>query len=128
MSWRNIAVELGCAVDHGGGGVLPMMAGGERLTEDEPPNDPYPPRFDVGDGVDQGPRQAEVVGRWHDNRHPLVTAEAGAGDEVITSITGLVSRAILSRDSQVRMEAKRRALDDIAARQCAADENRRKRV
>ena len=32
---------------------------------------------------------------------------------------------MLSRYSHVRMEAKRRAVDEIAARQCAADEKRR---
>jgi uncharacterized protein VirK/YbjX len=37
---------------------------------------------------------------------------------------GHVSRAMLSRYSHVRMEAKRRALDEIAARQRAADEKR----
>jgi len=64
----------------------------------------------------------------HDNRHTLVTelAESGAGDEVIMSIAGHVSRAMLSRYSHVRMEAKRRALDEIAARQRAADEKRQK--
>src|ERR1017187_10573406 len=41
----------------------------------------------------------------------------GAGDEVIMSIAGHVSRAMLSRYSHVRMEAKRRVLDEIAARQ-----------
>jgi hypothetical protein len=40
------------------------------------------------------------------------------------SIAGHVSRAMLSRYSHVRMEAKRRALDEIAARQRAADEER----
>jgi hypothetical protein len=41
------------------------------------------------------------------------------------SIAGHVSRAMLSRFSHVRMEAKRHALDEIAARQRAADEERR---
>ena len=41
------------------------------------------------------------------------------------SIAGHVSRAMLSQYSQVRMEAKRRAHDEIAARQCAANEKRR---
>jgi hypothetical protein len=41
------------------------------------------------------------------------------------SIVGHVSRAMLSRYSHVRMEAKRRALDEIAARQHAADEKRK---
>jgi integrase len=71
-------------------------------------------------------KKAGVKGRWHDNRHTLVTelAESGAGDEVIMSIAGHVSRAMLSRYSHLRMEAKRRALDGIAARQRAADEKR----
>jgi integrase len=71
--------------------------------------------------------KAKVVGRWHDNRHTLVTelAESGAGDEVIMSIAGHVSRAMLSRYSHVRTEAKRRALDEIAASQRAADAKRR---
>jgi hypothetical protein len=41
------------------------------------------------------------------------------------SIAGHVSRAMLSRYSHVRMEAKRRALDEIA-RQRSADEKRKK--
>jgi hypothetical protein len=41
------------------------------------------------------------------------------------SVAGHVSRAMLSRYSHVRMEAKRRALDEIAGRQRAADEKRR---
>jgi integrase len=71
--------------------------------------------------------KAMVVGRWHDNRHMLVTelSESGAGDEVIMSIAGHVSRAMLSRYSHVRMEAKRRALDEIALRQRADDEKRK---
>jgi len=48
-------------------------------------------------------------------------AESGAGDEVIMSIAGHVSRAMLSHYSHVRMEAKRRALDEIAARQRVGD-------
>jgi len=38
------------------------------------------------------------------------------------SIAGHVSRAMLSRYSHVRMEGKRHALDEVAARQRAADE------
>jgi hypothetical protein len=53
------------------------------------------------------------------------TVSSDAGDEVIMSIAGHVSRAMLSRYSHVRMEAKRRALDEIAARQNAADEKRK---
>ena len=75
-------------------------------------------------------KKAGVTGRWHDNRHTLVTelAESGAGDEVIMSIAGHVSRAMLSRYSHVRMEAKRRALDEIARRQRGADETRHQQI
>ena len=41
------------------------------------------------------------------------------------SIAGHVSRAMLSRYSHVRTEAKCRALDEIATRQQAADEKRK---
>ena len=41
------------------------------------------------------------------------------------SIAGHVSRAMLLRYSHVRMEAKRRALDEISSRQRAADEKRK---
>jgi hypothetical protein len=41
------------------------------------------------------------------------------------SIVSHVSRAMLARYSHVRMEAKRCALDAIAARHCATDEKRK---
>jgi ABC-type sugar transport system substrate-binding protein len=44
------------------------------------------------------------------------------------SIAGHVSRAMLSRYSHVRMEAKRRALDEIAVRQQASDEKRQQQL
>jgi site-specific recombinase XerD len=68
-----------------------------------------------------------LAGVWHNSRHTLVPelVESGAGDEVIMSIAGHVSRAMLSRYSHVRMEAKRRALDEIAARQRAAEKKRK---
>jgi hypothetical protein len=44
------------------------------------------------------------------------------------SIAGQVSRATLSRYSHVRLEAKRRALDEIAARQRVADDKRQQEV
>ena len=90
------------------------------------PNDPTQPVTTLRTAWTKVRDKAKVVGRWHDNRHTLVTelSESGAGDEVIMSIAGHVSRAMLSRYSHVRMEAKRRALDEIAARQRAADEKR----
>jgi integrase len=91
------------------------------------PNDPTRPVSTLKTAWTKVRDNAKVVGRWHDNRHTLVTelAESGAGDEVIMSIAGHVSRAMLSRYSHVRMEAKRRALDEIATRQRAADERRK---
>jgi integrase len=90
------------------------------------PKDPTRPITSFKTAWTKVRKNAGVTGRWHDNRHTLVTelAESGAGDEVIMSIAGHVSRAMLSRYSHVRMEAKRRALDDIASRQKAADEKR----
>ena len=90
------------------------------------PNDPTRPVTLLRTAWTKVREKAKVVGRWHDNRHTLVTelAESGAGDEVIMSIARHVSRAMLSRYSHVRMEAKRRALDEIAVRQRQADEAR----
>jgi hypothetical protein len=71
--------------------------------------------------------EAKVIGRRHDKRHALVTelSESGECEEVVMSIPGHVSRSMLSRYSHVRMEAKPRALDEIAARQRAADGKRK---
>ena len=74
-----------------------------------------------------GPRFVQRLGDvWHDNRRLWFTqlAESGTGDEVIMSIAGHVSRAMLSRYFQVRMEAKRNALDEIVVRQRAAEKRR----
>jgi integrase len=94
------------------------------------PKDPTRPITSFKTAWTKVRKNAGVKGRWHDNRHTLVTelAESGAGDEVIMSIAGHVSRAMLSRYSHVRMEAKRRALDEIAARQRAADEKRQQEI
>jgi integrase len=63
-------------------------------------------------------RTAGIQGRWHDNRHTLITelAESGAGDETIMSIAGHVSRQMLTRYSHIRTEAKRHALEEVLAR------------
>jgi integrase len=94
------------------------------------PKDPTRPITSFKTAWTKVREKAGVKGRWHDNRHTLVTelAESGAGDEVIMSIAGHVSRAMLSRYSHVRMEAKRRALDEIAVRQRAADGKRQQEM
>jgi len=94
------------------------------------PKDPTRPITSFKTAWTKVRKEAGVTGHWHDNRHTLVTelAESGAGDEVIMSIVGHVSRAMLSRYSHVRLEAKRCALDEIAARQRAADEKRQQEI
>ena len=59
----------------------------------------------------------KATGRWHDNRHTLITelAESGAGDETIMQIAGHVSRSMLRHYSHIRMSAKRAALDAALA-------------
>ena len=71
---------------------------------------------------------ARPTGRGKKKRVAGKPSESGAGDEVIMIIAGHVSRAMLSRYSHVRMEAKRRALDGIATRQRAAEEKRKDRA
>jgi integrase len=58
---------------------------------------------------------AGIKGRWHDNRHTLITelAESGAGDQTIMDIAGHVSKQMLKHYSHIRMEAKRNALEAI---------------
>jgi hypothetical protein len=65
----------------------------------------------------KAPRLARFLPQLGPFAHP-----PSSGDEVIMSIAGHVSRAMLSRYSPVRMEAKRRALNGIATRQREAYE------
>ena len=64
-------------------------------------------------------KNTKVTGRWHDNRHTLITdlAESGAGDQTIMDIAGHVSKRMLRHYSHIRMEAKRTALESIVKRQ-----------
>jgi len=64
--------------------------------------------------------KAKVSGRWHDNRHTLITelAESGAGEQTIMDIAGHVSKQML-KYSHVRMEAKRAALESIVRKPTA---------
>jgi integrase len=55
--------------------------------------------------------------RFHNLRHCAITqlAESGAADSTIMAIAGHVSRRMLERYSHVRMEAKRSAMETLAA-------------
>ena len=72
-------------------------------------------------------KNAGVKGRWHDNRHTLITelAESGAGDETIMDIAGHVSKQMLRHYSHIRMKAKREALEAVVDRRKAAEEELR---
>ena len=65
---------------------------------------------------------AGVKGRWHDNRHTLITelAESGAGDQTIMDIAGHVSKQMLKHYSHIRMEAKRNALETVVQKRAAS--------
>ena len=79
------------------------------------PSDPTRPIVTLKTSWNNVRQKANVQGRWHDNRHTLITdlAESGAGDETIRDIAGHVSKQMLKHYSHIRMEAKRRALEAI---------------
>jgi integrase len=79
------------------------------------PTDPTRPMVTLKTSWSNVRKKAGVSGRWHDNRHTLVTdlAESGAGDETIREIAGHVSKRMLKHYSHIRMEAKRKALEAI---------------
>jgi len=71
------------------------------------PLDPTKPTVTLKTAWNNVRTRAKVSGRWHDNRHSLITdlAESGAGDETIRDIAGHVSKQILKHYSHIRMEA-----------------------
>ena len=77
--------------------------------------DPTKPMVTLKTSWNNVKEKAQVTGRWHDNRHTLITdlAESGAGDETIRDIAGHVSKSMLKHYSHIRMEAKRTALESI---------------
>jgi hypothetical protein len=79
------------------------------------PSDPTRPVTTLKTAWNNVRTNAEVQGRWHDNRHPLITdlAESGAGDQIIMDIARHVSKQMLKHYSHIRMEAKRSALESI---------------
>lgn len=94
------------------------------------PNDPTRPMVTLKTSWNNVKRKAKVKGRWHDNRHTLITdlAESGAGDETIRDIAGHVSKQMLKHYSHIRMEAKRKALESIVARKADVKPSEEKAV
>ncbi|HXJ44922.1 MAG TPA: site-specific integrase [Bryobacteraceae bacterium] len=82
------------------------------------PNDPTRPIVTLKTSWNNVRTKAGVTGRWHDNRHTLITdlAESGAADETIRDIAGHVSKQMLKHYSHIRMAAKRGALEGIVAK------------
>ena len=89
------------------------------------PSDPTRPVTTLKTAWNNVRTKAQVKGRWHDNRHTLITdlAESGAGDQTIMDIAGHVSKQMLKHYSHIRMEAKRRALESIVTARPATDES-----
>jgi integrase len=87
------------------------------------PNDPTRPIVTLKTSWNNVRTKAGVTGRWHDNRHTLITdlAESGAADETIRDIAGHVSKQMLKHYSHIRMAAKRGALEGIVARPKACE-------
>jgi integrase len=79
------------------------------------PSDPTRPIVTLKTSWNNVRAKAKVTGRWHDNRHTLITdlAESGAADETIRQIAGHVSQQMLKHYSHIRMAAKRQALEGI---------------
>ena len=82
------------------------------------PQDPTGPTTTLKTAWKTIRKKAGVPGRWHDNRHTLITdlAESGAGDETIKDIAGHVLQRMLKHYSHIRMEAKRKALESIVSK------------
>jgi integrase len=96
-----------------------LFPGGGRF-----PTDPTKPITTLKTSWTTTREKAGVSGRWHDNRHTLITelAESGAGDETIMEIAGHVSRQMLSRYAHIRTEAKRSALAAVERKRGAERE------
>jgi integrase len=87
------------------------------------PSDPTRPVTTLKTAWTNVRENAKVTGRFHDNRHTLITelAESGAGDQTIMDIAGHVSKQMLKHYSHIRMEAKRTALESIVKKPMSTD-------
>jgi integrase len=88
------------------------------------PNDPTRPIVTLKTSWNNVRIKTGVTGRWHDNRHTLITdlAESGAADETIRDIAGHVSKQMLKHYSHIRMAAKRGALESIVMKSIDSDQ------
>jgi hypothetical protein len=92
--------------------------------------DPTKPVSTLGTAWDKVRELAGVTGRWHDNRHTLVTelSESGAGDAVIMSIAGTSRAQCYCGTGACGSKRNGAALDEIAVHQRAADRKRQREI
>jgi integrase len=86
------------------------------------PHDPTRPMITLKTSWNNVRKKSGVTGRWHDNRHTMITdlCESGAGEQTIRDIAGHVSPRMMKHYSHIRMEAKRKALESIVVKPPAA--------
>jgi integrase len=67
-------------------------------------------------GWESARKAAKVSCRFHDLRHTFISrlAESQVSDSTVMALAGHVSRAMMERYSHIRMEAKRRAVNDLS--------------
>jgi integrase len=67
-------------------------------------------------GWESACRAAKVSCLFHDLRHTFISrlAESQASDSTVMALAGHVSRAMMERYSHIRLEAKRKAVDDLS--------------
>ena len=92
-------------------------AGIEREHPDRERIDPSRPIKSWGSAWRAALKRAKLQVRFHDLRHTCITklAESQASERTLMAIAGHVSRTMIEHYSHIRMEAKRAALDAIAA-------------
>jgi integrase len=78
--------------------------------------DPSMPMLRWKVGWEAAREKAKVSCRFHDLRRTFISrlAESQASDSTVMALAGHVSRAMMERYSHIRMEAKRRAVDDLS--------------
>ena len=114
VKWAGRLVESN-AEDH----VFPACeaAGIEREHPDRERIDPSRPIKSWRSAWRAALKCAGLSIRFHDLRHTCITklTESQASEQTLMAIAGHVSRKMLEHDSHIRMEAKRVAVDAIAA-------------
>lgn len=92
-------------------------AGIERENPDKERIDPSRPITSWRSAWRAALKRAGIQVRFHDLRHTCITklAESQASEQTLMSIAGHMSRRMIEHYSHIRMEAKRAALDAIAA-------------